>query len=554
MTISNRILTWMPFLPAILLLWGCSASDSSARAMGSSADGDGEYGNYSDSDSDSDGDADSDADWNGDASSDEDDGETVLPEVETKFDYRIPVSSGRFVFIADRLNSKVIAVDSETLEIFTTEVGSTPTHVVPLSDNGDVAVISLNADEVTLIRMQADGSADTVELDIRPDTNALAVSHSGRYVIAFFDALFEADSGAPSTDQEITVIDTTAGAEKAFDISVGIHPMEVVFSADDSKAFVISESGVDIIELAALSPTYFPDSISLFDFTEVSPEKTETLIDPTGTYAIGRREDKAVAYVVKLDGSEPVREYELNGIPTDVDIAKDGTFGVYTVRSAGEAAIFSLPFPADAATSPFTVVDLGERSCGAATISDDGQYVAMFTSVADEEDDEDTSRRVLTVLHRNGAGFDVDGTLLNRDIKGILPAPDSGALLVVHELWRGGGAGLNLPYAYSLVKLPGLQSKFQQLSVDPMQMLVTDDGAFAYMLLSTQQIQIINMDTFIVDVLSLGSTPQAAGYAANTDKVFISQQHPSGRMTFMDVDGTNVKTITGYTLNDQSTR
>ena len=75
----------------------------------------------------------------------------------------------------------------------------------------------------------------------------------------------------------------------------------------------------------------------------------------------------------------------------------------------------------------------------------------------------------------------------------------------------------------------------------------------AYMLLSTQEIQIINMDTFIVDLMALGSMPQAAGYAANTDKVFISQQHPSGRMTFMDVDGANVKTITGYTLNDQRT-
>ena len=547
---KRTILIWLWFLPGILLLWSCGASDSSEDRAAMSADMEDDYANSGD------GDADDNTKNNdqGGEGADMADSEDVTPEVETRFDYRIPVSSGRYVFIADKLNSKVIAVDSETLEIFTTAVGATPTHIVPLNDSGEVAVISLNADEVTLIRMQADGSATTSEFDVRPDTNALSVSHTGRYVIAFWDALFEADSGTPSTDQEISIIDTTPGADQVYEITVGIHPMQIQFSADDSRAFVISESGIDIIELAALSPTYFPKSTSLFDFTEINPEKTETLIDPSGAYAIGRREDKALAYMALLDGSNTVRTFELSGIPTDVDIASDGSFGIYTIRSEHEAAVFTLPLPEDASVSPFTTVDLGDRACGAATISGDGQYVTLFTSIADTDDNDDSSRKVLTVLHKNNNTFETSGVLLNRNIKGILPAPDSGALLVIHEQWTGGGAGLNLPYAYSLVKLPGLQSKFQQLAVDPTQMLITDDGAFAYMLLSSKEIQIINLDTFIVDVLALGSVPQAAGYAANTDKVFIAQQHPSGRMTFMDVDGTNVKTITGYTLNDQSTR
>ncbi len=539
----------------LIFLWGmaglapaCSADSGSESDRALGAD---EYASDGDADNDGDGDWDGSQSENGndDAEADTDAGESVTPEVETQFDYRIPVSSGRYVFIADKLNDKVVAVDSVTLEIFTTAVGSTPTHVVPLNDNGEVAVISLNADEVTLIAMAPGGTATVREFDVRPDTNALAVSPTGRYVIAFFDALFEADSGIPGTDQEISIIDTTPGAEKTYELSVGIHPLRVQFSADDSRAFAITESGVDIIELAQLNPSYFPTNISLFDFTEVAPDQTETVIDPAGTVAIGRREDKAEAVAALLDGSGERRTYPLNGIPTDVDIAADGTFGLFTIRSAHEAAIFNLPLPADATTSAMTTIDLGDQYCGAATITGDGQYVALYTSI----DDDDSNQQVLTVLQRTAGGVTVNGTLLNRNIRGIIPAPDSGALLVIHEQWSGAGSGLNLPYAYSLVKLPGLQSKFQQLPVDPTQMLITDDGAFAYMLLSTMEMQIINMNTFIVDSLGLGSLPEAVGYAANTDRIFISQQHPSGRMTFMDVDGTNVKTITGYTLNDQRT-
>lgn len=513
------------------------------------------YSPYADA-SDADIDNDEDADFNSDADSDTDtdsesDGDAFVQETEERFDYRIPVSSGKYVFIADKLNDKVIAVDSTTLEIFTTHVGSNPTHVLPLNDKGEVAVISLNADEVSIIRMKDNGEANIIELDIRPDTNALAVSSDGRYIVAFWDSLFAADSAPPATDQEISIIETTLGAEQVFDISVGIHPMQIEFNSNNTKAFVISEGGVDIIELAALNPAYFPASLSLFDYAAITPSETETVIDPTGTYAIGRREDVASAYVALLDDSQETRTYPLSGIPTDIDISADGTFGMFTIRSEHQVAIFNLPLPEDSTVDPFEYVDLGEQYCGAATLSKDGQFAALYTSVADDN----SNRKVLTLLQRNAdQSFSVKNTLLNRDIRGISPSPDSQSLIVVHEYYTNHESNAALhPYSYSLVKLPGMQSKFQQLPVDPIQMLTTEDGAFAYMLLSTKEIQIINLETFIVDTMQLGSMPTAAGYASLTDKIFISQEHPSGRMTFMDATAENVKTITGYTLNDQST-
>ncbi|MBN2342294.1 MAG: hypothetical protein JXX29_14660 [Deltaproteobacteria bacterium] len=542
-------LTHLFFLiTALWVGWSCAASSdaSSDRAVGSASDGDADSdgeadGDYSDSDSDGDTDSDSDAD-----------GDVFVPETEERFDYRIPVSSGKYVFIADKLNDKVIAVDSVTLEIFTTEVGSTPTHVVPLNDNGHVAVISLNSDEVTIIRMNENGTAQVTEVAVRPDTNALSVSHDGRYVIAFWDDLFADESGVAQTEQDITVIDTTLNQETAFDLVVGSHPLEVLFNAEDTKAFVISEIGIDIVDLPNLTNIEMPDQISLFDFVTVNPDETETLIDPSGTYAIGRREDSAAATVALLANintpEEAIRNYPLHTIPTDVDIAKDGSFGMFTLRGTHEVAVFQLPLPTDPDVDPFTYIDLGELTCGTATISENGSHTALFTSVADSGSE--TLTRILTVLTKTGNSFALDTTLLNRPIESVVPAPDSGAFIVNHTPSYSSGQSA---YSYSLVKLPTLQSKFMQLPAEPVQMLTTDDGEFAYMLLPTQEIDIIHLDTFIVDILPLGSVPQAAGYASLTDKVFVSQEHPSGRMTFMDVDGENVKTITGYTLNDQST-
>ena len=87
--------------------------------------------------------------------------------------------------------------------------------------------------------------------------------------------------------------------------------------------------------------------------------------------------------------------------------------------------------------------------------------------------------------------------------------------------------------------------------MEPGQLLLTPDGHYGYLLLEeAKRTDVIDLQTFIVDSLVLGSPPTAAGYALETDKVFIAQDHPAGRMTFMGVHDSSVKTVTGYNLND----
>jgi len=502
-----------------------------------------------DADTDSSTDADSDADTDTDTDTDSDSDSEVIPEVEEKFDYRIPVSSGGYVFIPDRANDKLIVVNSETLNIQIVEVGATPTHVVPLGDDGRVAVLAVDSDEVSIVAVDAQGTITSSEIEVRQDTNALVPSADGRFVIAFWDSLFEDESPSPETNQDISIIDTSAGKIRVYDTVVGMNPISVSYNNDTSRAFVITETGIDIIDLENLSDSFIPDAIKLFDEPFIDPDLVEVAIDATGTIAMGRRDDSVDVSVAWLDGTDEKRIYTLPAAPTDLDLSVDGTWGMLALRATSQVAVFALPLPASATDFPFELVSLGGLVCGTATLLNDGSGAALYTTVEGTADD----RRLITILSRDGAAWNTASQLLTRAIKSVEASPDSTSLFVMHnsELYD------DMPWSYSLVKLPKLQTKFQQLEEEPGQLLMTPQGDHAFLIVTDgftlKRIDIINLGSFIVDSLNLGSVPTALGYATQTDKVFVSQDHPSGRMTFVDMADDSVKTVTGYALNNEIT-
>jgi len=532
----------------LLLLLSVIISQACSNELSGEGSIDGDYGNDGDNSSDTDTDIDSDnsADLNLDSESGNG---YVPPEVEKRFDYRVPVSSGKYVFIADKENDTVVAVNSETLVINLTDVGASPTHIVPINDNGSIAVLSVDSNEVSLLSMNDKGVARVTVVDVRADTNALAVSPSGRYIIAFWDGLFKNESTNNQTDQDITIIDTQSSKKTAHNMIVGIHPLKIIFNKDETSAFAVTQEGVNIINLKKLSTEFMPKSVALFDYTIVDQTKTEIAIDPSGTIAIGRQEESKDITVAWLDGSDKIRRYTLNAIPTDIDISNNGLFGMFTSRFGKQVALFNLPLPDDETEDPFKYVDIGETVAGAATISNDDKKVALYTTVGDVD------RNIVTILTQKDSKWIVKHSVLSRNVSAVICAPDSKSLIAVHnklnatELSTGSS---NKKYSYSLIKLPDLQTKFQQTDMKPEQILLTPDGDYAYLIFADKSINIINLNSFIVDSILLGSVPVIAGYASLTNKIFIAQKHPSGRMSFMNTNGTGIKTVTGYTLNDDS--
>ena len=58
-------------------------------------------------------------------------------------------------------------------------------------------------------------------------------------------------------------------------------------------------------------------------------------------------------------------------------------------------------------------------------------------------------------------------------------------------------------------------------------------------------------DSGVVRTIELGSPPAALGVLPDSNKIFVSQRHPLGRVTFIDITTNEVRTLTGFDLNSQ---
>src|SRR5690606_1106810 len=96
--------------------------------------------------------------------------------------------------------------------------------------------------------------------------------------------------------------------------------------------------------------------------------------------------------------------------------------------------------------------------------------------------------------------------------------------------------------------------KRQNTQAAPGPILFTPDGSRAAVLLrddltDVRKVDLVDLGNFIVKPLHLDSPPEGAGHVDATSKIFVSQAHPTGRITFIGPTG-DVQTVTGYVLND----
>ena len=129
-----------------------------------------------------------------------------------------------------------------------------------------------------------------------------------------------------------------------FHTTVGMHPSDVVFDEATTQAFVINEEGVSAVDLVDGATAGLPPIYELFDTLTVDPDTVEYTIVPDGSLAIGRRDTSNQVVFAFLDPSVELRTYNLTATPTDVDIAPDGSFGMFVIRALGQVAFFDSVF------------------------------------------------------------------------------------------------------------------------------------------------------------------------------------------------------------------
>jgi hypothetical protein len=277
-------------------------------------------------------------------------------------------------------------------------------------------------------------------------------------------------------------------------------------------------------------------------------------ISPDGAFAVVRLEESADSFstsiwVIGLEGGSH-HEVVLPAVPYDLDLSPDGRFAVAVLPTLNQIALIALPVNFE---NPFSLRDVPEGFyAGQAHISEDGSLIALFSNQSGEE-----RVALYDVMEQ-----DVSVVGLHKTVKTVAFTPGGNILVVIHGKADGPPADptdyeqvVDHSYGYSLVSLGEDGTVKQQLTpANPEPFLIRPDGERIYLLqrddaADVREVEVIDTRSFVVGTIRLGSPPVAIGYVPESDKIFVSQDHASGRITFIDGDE-NIQTVTGFELND----
>lgn len=537
---------WMRAVLPCALLLGCS--ESSVFSSDGAADTGGWASGASDDDADwGDGDTDgggSDGGGGGDTgrpwdTGDYDDG--YDREEENSVEALRPAATADHLFIANPDRGTLTRITVDGLGVVTTPVGVDPSVVRVTPDGASALVLNKGSDTVSVVDA---ASLDTAHVEIRPRMNRLEVSPDGRWSISWHDLAYgeadpEADDGGTASYNEISLVDVAARAHVPQ--VVGFNPRDVSFSADGTKAVVVSDRWLAVLDLTQDAPA--PERIRLAYDTVEPPEAEEVLLTPDGTKAFIRQYGTTFLTVVDLDAGE-LRRIDVGDNATDLDLSPDGTKAVVVARASHELWVFD-------ATDPFATPDVvplpEDEIFGAIEFTPDGSEGILYTTASG-------------LPGRYGAwdATDPDAEIVVRSL--VKPVHDvkvsatGGTVLFVHDDEEETGVATGSPFrgewALSIVETATHFANPVKLAGEPTGFAHGTDGSFgAFVMGGLPFLEVVDYRTLLFDEVTLKSPANNVGILPDSRVVYASQAHSLGRISFYDVDGKGLTTITGFELN-----
>jgi hypothetical protein len=488
------------------------------------------------------------------------------PPPEVEYDLTEPHSSRRFVWVAMTDQDRLAKIDATNLEVVSIEVGDRPDVLATLPGTDTAVVLDSVNGAATVVR-PADGSVSSELYATLPNLNRLTTTPGGRYALAFFDlnkAIAEAGSLEAVTDigsfQDVTVIAVEPGHQRAVDLTVGFRPRDIEVDATGDYAFVVTDDGVSVIDLPAMTagePTIVPPiPVTSDPFGDASG--VEVHVVSSGAFAIVRTPGEASLRVTRLLGAAAGNGWNipLPREPSDIDLAPDGSRVYATFRDPAGLAVIDIP--ADALDpSGVTIIDLPNSTGGQLQLTADGTRGLLFTNaVLDER---------LTVVELGLPGFPHATYPLQKSVRTVGFDPTGAKVIVLHSRAPGDPADattfeeyIDRKPGYSVFDIATGFSKLEITEVDPDVFTFADTAPRAYVTLdggdeegAIAAFQEIELDTGVVRTVELGSPPDAIGLLPDANKIFVSQRHPLGRVSFVDVVDGHLQTLTGFDLNSQ---
>jgi hypothetical protein len=501
------------------------------------------------------------------------------PEVEVERAFEAPVATERFVWAANPKTGRVAVIDAKTYQVKTVAAGQGPTFIAAVPGKDDRAIVlNVLSNDATYFTQKQDGTIDHRTFQVAPRANSWAISPDARVAIAWTDVTRVSHPDSIDGFQQITVIDleATASASRSPIRTVGFRPSSISFSSDASHAFAVTEDGITIVDLSVAGDPTVTKTIKLdtrsplhaVDAGESDgeggpptpdagtdgesdaaadagrlppppPGKADVSITPSGQFAILRRENSAIVTVIDLtDGSR--WSWTLSGPITDLDLADTGDRAVAVVRSESSVAI--LPVPGMAAGAFDDIVISGE-TIGSVVLTPKGNTALLYTNALA------VSRLTVLQLTATPRYEVVD---LHAPVLSVVPSPTADHAIVVHNPLDG--QAFKSAGAFSVVPLSGEHAAvIQPTDAPPLSVAIAPAGDKALVPVRDDQkgvfgVYLASMPSLVTERFPLASPPMAAGFVGSDSQAFVAQEHPEGRVTFIDSASGLVRTITGFEL------
>jgi hypothetical protein len=261
-----------------------------------------------------------------------------------------------------------------------------------------------------------------------------------------------------------------------------------------------------------------------------------------------------------------VTPLDLSSQVTDLDLLPSGDAAFAVLRA--ESLLVRIDIPAGF-TDPAqrTAWFFEGETIGSVAMSAQGKYALLYLTA-------DPSEHLIIFDPLTAEYRTID---LHKPIRAVAVAPDESNAIVLHPAptssgsgGAGGSGGVSgkggaggsggssgtddKSFGYTLVRLADGFSKLQQTDAEPNPFAITPNSSHAFVLLRDDKAGVhraerVDLKSFIAHTFDLNSPPSSIAALADTQKVFVGQVYPEGRISFIDWTTDNVQTITGFALN-----
>ncbi len=473
-----------------------------------------------------------------------------------------PIATPRYVYALNPSAASVARIDPLSLTIEAIPVGPGPVALRALP--GEDAAIALSFDDASLSVIDSKTLPSKVtRLSLRRQFGRLDVSTDGKFAVAWPDPASPPASGAEGIFALIDVARLRAGAPAAEVFSEragGFRITDMVFRVEGGRAtrlFVFAKSTISTFDLTN-STAALPTRVTLPPSFSTEVTNREVVASRDGRVVMLR--STVAAQLAAFDGVA-LSPVPLPEVATDLDLLPDGTAAVAALRRAGSVAYIELPrdLVDPAGIDTFAVADGGVGQVALPDITPDGGMFAFVWSNATR--DENLSR----VDFPSGR---VTRYTVEKVVDEVAVSPDGTSALIVHQ--ANPQTTATDPYEASVDRDEGfsvfdVSSGFAQLqrtgTTKPTRYAFSPRGGYLGVALRNDsqkryQLQAVNLGSLVSTTLTLASTPLFMGTVPEAPgitphRVFVSQQHPAGRISVIQLDSGQVRTATGFTLNGE---